>query len=138
MRCDLYVCTCAGFIGCVCVCVLCVCLRRGLLFPCSALHAAAQRGPLKLMQLLLAHKAEVGLPDAKGWTPLHLAARAGAAPKVQCLLDAGAQVATVNSQGNTPLHLVSCSSTAGRVWAHGVQAGAKGLEEQGVCEAGVQ
>lgn len=78
-----------------------------LLHSCSALHAAAQRGPLRLLQLLLAHKAEVGLADAKGWTPLHLAARAGNAPKVQCLLEAGAKVADVNSQGNTPLHLVS-------------------------------
>lgn len=125
----------------LCLCAMCVCLRHGALFPCSALHAAAQRGPLKLMQLLLAHKAEVGLPDAKGWTPLHLAARAGAAPKVQCLLEAGAQVAAVNSQGNTPLHLVSSSST---VWwwvcGHmGYRQGrSKGSCTTGVCEAGVQ
>lgn len=84
-----------------------VCCRRGVCRVCSALHAAAQRGPLKLMQLLLAHKAEVGLADAKGWTPLHLAARAGAAAKVECLLAAGAKVSDVNNQGNTPLHLVS-------------------------------
>lgn len=78
---------------------------------CSALHAAAQRGPLTLLQLLLAHKADVDLVDSKGTalTPLHLASRAGAAAKVQALLDAGAQVAPVNSQGNTPLHLVSVS-----------------------------
>jgi hypothetical protein len=60
------------------------------------------------MQLLLDHKAEVGLADAKGWTPLHLAARVGAAAKVECLLAAGAKASDVNSQGNTPLHLVSC------------------------------
>jgi hypothetical protein len=72
----------------------------------SALHAAAQRGSLKLLQQLLAAKAEVGLADSKGWTPLHLSARAGNAPKVQALLEAGAQPAAVNSQGNSPLHLV--------------------------------
>lgn len=73
------------------------------------MHAAAQRGPLKLLQLLLAHKADVDQVDTKGTelTPLHLAARAGAAAKVEALLAAGAQVAPLNSQGNTPLHLVS-------------------------------
>lgn len=81
-------------------------------FSCSALHAAAQRGPLTLLQLLLAHKADVNLVDTKGteFTPLHLAARAGAAAKVEALLAAGAQVAPFNSQGNTPLHLVSALS----------------------------
>jgi len=74
--------------------------------PVSALHAAAQRGPLSLLQLLLTHKADVCLADAKGWTPLHLAARAGNGPKVQALLEGGAKVDAVNSQGNTPLHLV--------------------------------
>jgi hypothetical protein len=93
------------------------CACPGVCGVCSALHAAAQRGPLKLMQLLLDHKAEVYLADAKGWTPLHLAARAGAAAKVECLLAAGAKVSDTNSQGNTPLHLVSSCC----VWAGGVE-----------------
>jgi ankyrin repeat protein len=73
----------------------------------SALHATAQRGPLRLLQLLLEHKADVQAADAQGVTPLHLAARSGNAQKVQCLLAAGAAHGAANSQGNTPLHLVS-------------------------------
>jgi hypothetical protein len=72
----------------------------------SALHATAQRGPLRLLQLLLEAKADVQAADAQGGTPLHLAARSGNAQKVQCLLAAGAYHGAVNSQGNTPLHLV--------------------------------
>lgn len=72
----------------------------------SLLHAAAQRGPLSLLSLLLQHKADVHAANGSGWTPLHLAARAGSAPKVAALLAAGASHAAANSQGNTPLHLV--------------------------------
>lgn len=73
----------------------------------SALHAAAQRGPVRLVQLLLQHKADPLAVGDQGWTPLHLAARAGNAQKVKCLLQAGAKHDTANSQGNTALHLVS-------------------------------
>jgi ankyrin repeat protein len=73
----------------------------------SALHAVSQRGPVRLLQLLLEHKADVQAADNQGTTPLHLAARSGNAQKVQCLLAAGAPHGAVNSQGNTPLHLVS-------------------------------
>lgn len=52
---------------------------------------------------LLAHGADVNLPNTAGSTPLHKAAIAGASDIVQLLLACGANVAARNSGGQTAL-----------------------------------
>lgn len=57
----------------------------------------------EIVVLLLAHGADVNLPNTAGSTPLHKAAIAGASDIVQLLLACGANVAARNSGRQTPL-----------------------------------
>ncbi|KAK3290161.1 ankyrin repeat-containing domain protein [Chaetomium fimeti] len=70
-----------------------------------AIHQAAQEGHLKVVQLLLAEKAECDPVDQEGVTPLWSAAQNGSAEVVRELLKAGAKVnVTPYEHSRQPIH----------------------------------
>jgi ankyrin repeat protein len=78
----------------------------------TPLTFAAFLGHVKVVRLLLEHKAEANSQDKKGRTPLHDAIRgsglkADRLQMVQLLLKHGANANTRNHKQRTPLHLVS-------------------------------
>lgn len=96
-----------------------------------ALHAAAQRGDVALVQELLARGAPVNVFDEIGMTPLHYAAKEGHVPVLDLLLRAGAEVDAQDPRviGNTPLGEVAghCSyEVAQRLLAAGADPTVRG------------
>lgn len=78
----------------------------------SALHAAALRGNKDLVEVLLAHGAEVNARDKTYLaTPLHLAVRAGHPGAAEALLAANADTQAKDKYGRTPL---AYAESAGR------------------------
>ena len=70
----------------------------------SALHGAALRGNKALVEVLLAHGADVNARDKTYLaTPLHLAVRAGHAGAAEALLAANADTQAKDKYGRTPL-----------------------------------
>jgi ankyrin repeat protein len=66
----------------------------------TAMHFAAARGDVDLIQLLLEHGAAVNVRDAiTGATPLHWALRCGKASAAQRLLAAGADASICDTRG---------------------------------------
>lgn len=70
-----------------------------------ALHAATAGGRTEIVELLLAHGADVNAPTARGWTGLHLAAHGGYLELVECFLARGARAGQRTAEGKTPLDL---------------------------------
>lgn len=75
----------------------------------TALHQAASQGVPKIVELLLANKADVNSISSEGFTPLHAAACNGKNDTrktvVEILLKSGANVnAKIPRSGETPLH----------------------------------
>ncbi len=64
----------------------------------------AWHGNTEIAHILIAHGAEIDVPDEKGHTPLAMAARSGHAPMVDYLLEQGADVTAANDKGRTPLY----------------------------------
>ena len=80
----------------------------------TALHWAAERGDLRVAEVLIAAGASVEAGTRIGhYTPLHIAAKAGWPEVVAALIEAGVDVnvATTNS-GATPLHLAASAGSA--------------------------
>jgi len=80
----------------------------------TALHWAAERGDLRVAEVLIAAGASVEAGTRIGhYTPLHIAAKAGRPEVVAALIEAGVDVnvATTNS-GATPLHLAASAGSA--------------------------
>jgi len=75
----------------------------------SALHLAAARDNMAMMQLLLTNRADVALRNIFGETALHVAAASGRTDVVALLVVAGADVNATGAEdqtgGATPLHL---------------------------------
>lgn len=72
----------------------------------TALHCAAWKGHLQVVQFLLQAGADVNAQnnnDHWGTTPLHAAAHANQTAIAQLLLDAGADVHAKDMNGKTPL-----------------------------------
>ena len=65
--------------------------------------SAVLGGSLPLLDLLLAHGADVDARDPHGWTPLHFAAQEVLPEMAARLLARGADVNAQDDEGNTPL-----------------------------------
>ena len=78
----------------------------------QALHLAAQRSALALVQLLLQRGAAVDARSHRGDTPLLLAAASAELPVLEALLDAGADVNAVN---DSQQHVVWAAVRAGQL-----------------------
>ena len=96
----------------------------------SALHYAAERGDVEMIEMLVYAGANVGATTRIGqYTPLHLASQSGSAAVVQALVKSGANVsARTTTTGVTPLHLAAATGNADVVKIlldHGADANAK-------------
>lgn len=74
----------------------------------TALHWAVQEGHLDVIQLLLAHGADVNAKDDFGMSLLYQAAGDGNTKIVEHLLDNGADMDAKSEAGVTPLIIASC------------------------------
>jgi ankyrin repeat protein len=72
----------------------------------SALHMAARRRNISILQILLRNGANIMATDAQGNTPLHDAAIGNAPTAIQELCKHGADINAKNIKGETPLHLL--------------------------------
>ena len=95
----------------------------------TALHYAADR---QIIALLLAHGAQVNIPDTSGLTPIFALAHQQNGPNAdsaRLLLDHGARVDIADTDGNTPLHVVAPYGTntalAKLLLAHGAAVDAR-------------
>lgn len=70
----------------------------------TALHIAVYRGQLNMVELLLAHKADIRAKDNYGRTPLHEAIVSGSKEVVGVLLVHKANINAKDKEGGTPLH----------------------------------
>ncbi|XP_027043650.1 ankyrin-3-like [Pocillopora damicornis] len=74
----------------------------------QALHYAARRGNLKVVQVLLREgKAEVNAKDNENSTPLHAASQEGKLDVVEILLQYGADPSLSDNDGYTAVHLAA-------------------------------
>lgn len=74
---------------------------------CTPLHVVSENGDMVLLQLLIAHKADLNPRTAYGFTPLHLAAHMGHYEVVDALICHGANVQAETINGETPLHVAA-------------------------------
>ena len=70
----------------------------------NALLAATETGDLAQMRAALAHRADINIRNAQGWTPLHIAAAGGDVQVLALLLQHGADVHAECNLGTTPLY----------------------------------
>ena len=78
----------------------------------TALHIAADRGDMELLEQLLRSDAlQVDCQKRNGHTPLHCAAARGHLQAVEALLQVGASLEAVDNAGRTPLQLTNTSRT---------------------------
>jgi ankyrin repeat protein len=88
----------------------------------TPLTAAASRGLLPLMELLLEHKANVNARcKGTGWTPLHYAAMGRQAGAVRLLLARGANPAARDALGRTPLEVSGGQGEAAELLRQGAK-----------------
>ncbi|KAF5278806.1 hypothetical protein FQR65_LT03493 [Abscondita terminalis] len=76
----------------------------------TALHAAASGGTeahLKVIEVLVAHGANVNLTDDRQQTPLHAAASSGNIDAVKFLISKGVGVNAKDNAKQTPLHIAA-------------------------------
>ena len=96
----------------------------------TALHRAASRGHLAVVELLIESDADISAKDDLDTTPLHDAAREHQVDVIRALVIAGAEVDAVDHMGRTPLHkaaysyLSGFSSTAAATVSALIEAGA--------------
>lgn len=73
----------------------------------TALHMAARRGHLEILEMLLGYNAEVDCVDDFGKTPLHFAIEGGHTTVAKMLLEHGSDKSLVTTDGDTPLHVAA-------------------------------
>ena len=77
----------------------------------TALHEAAARNKLPLLQMFLTKGSNINVVNEKGQTPLHLAARNGKTSTLCMLVQQGADIESVDKDGRTVLHHAVLSKT---------------------------
>lgn len=88
----------------------------------TALHVAAARGFVPIVELLLTRGADPGIADIKGYTPLLNAAEKSKLLVIRALLNGGANTNDANKLGRTALWLASAhgdTETVGYLLSHG-------------------
>lgn len=76
----------------------------------SPLYAACSSGEIRIVNILLRHKAHSNTIDPKtGWTPLHCATMWGHNEIVRTLVIRKANINAQDTMGNTPLHMAALS-----------------------------
>ena len=73
----------------------------------TPLHIASEYGQFKVVQVLLAHHADVNAGDSDGWAPLHFASWYGHPTVARVLLEHGADVNFKTRAGRTALSFLS-------------------------------
>jgi serine/threonine-protein phosphatase 6 regulatory ankyrin repeat subunit B len=77
----------------------------------TALHFAAQYGPLEIVQYLVEHNADINGKNWRNETALHYAVKSGSREVVIYLVEHGASVNDINTSDRTNLHFaVECNS----------------------------
>uniref|UniRef100_A0A6I8NM37 Proteasome 26S subunit, non-ATPase 10 n=1 Tax=Ornithorhynchus anatinus TaxID=9258 RepID=A0A6I8NM37_ORNAN len=71
----------------------------------TPLHRAAAKGNLKMIQILLQHKASTNIQDSEGNTPLHLACDEERVEEAKLLVSRGASIYIENKEEKTPLQM---------------------------------
>lgn len=71
----------------------------------TALHAAASRGDLEIVRMLLEAGADPNARQEGGFVPLHSAAQNGNVPVAELLLEHGAKADARNDKGKTPAEI---------------------------------
>lgn len=82
----------------------------------NLIHIAALKGHAEMINLLLAHGADLISRDDRGLLPLHYAIRSQNLASVKALIDADKHNLTVNAQtklGETPLYMLACEKNKG-------------------------
>ncbi len=76
----------------------------------TPLHSALARNDLPVVELLVAHGADVNATQQNGYTPLHEAAQNGNLQAIILLLSHGAKINAKTEDGKTPLALTTIDS----------------------------
>jgi len=71
----------------------------------TPIQSAAAAGHVKIVELLLKHKAEPNAREQGGYTPLHAAAQNGDQEMIRALLYGGADLTLLSDDGRMPLDL---------------------------------
>ena len=79
----------------------------------TALHFAAYRGEVEIMQALISRGAKIGCKTNDGNTPLHLAVSGNNLDCVVCLLNHGADISEVNNSKKKPLEMIQNPASRG-------------------------
>jgi ankyrin repeat protein len=79
----------------------------------TALHSAAQKGHIKVLQLLLASGADVNITNQCRQTPLHYVSVFGNEDIVQVLVEAGGDMTAKDENGRTPDSLLPSAREVG-------------------------
>jgi ankyrin repeat protein len=80
---------------------------------CSALHAAARRGNVKVAEALIEGGASIDIRDVRGDTPLRRAVNCRKAEVARLLVDRGADIRSPGSKGLTPLSAAKTEAIRG-------------------------
>lgn len=73
----------------------------------QAMHHAANKGHLSVLELLASHRASITCKDKSDWQPMHLASFAGHMDFVDKLVNLGASVTALMGEQQQPMHLAS-------------------------------